>query len=81
MPFLSRMGGGSQERMIVFELTACPCGSCGGLVGTSSGVRKVRIVLNGPIPTLVLAAMLQRYVVYGLKVVTVTYVIDEFKYN
>jgi hypothetical protein len=44
-------------------------------------VRKVRIVLNGPIPTLVLAAMLQRYVVYGLKVVTVTYVIDEFKYN
>lgn len=34
-------------------------------------------VLNGPIPTLVLAAMMHLYVVYGLKVVTVIDVVVE----
>ena len=35
------------------------------------------IVLKGPIPTLVLAAMMHWYVVYGLKVVTVIDVLRE----
>ena len=43
----------------------------------SSGVTIVKTVLKGPIPTVVLAAMMHRYVVYGLRVVTVIDVVVE----